>query len=343
MKEIIKILPILLMFSLMLTSCDDEQIESKNMEQIYREEGVPVKVVKVQKENFLNQLTYNTYLSGIKESSASAMVGGRIEKVLVRVGDFVKKDQVVVTFPTDNPATQYFQAKVAFENSKNTYERYQKLFDAGGISAQDLDNVKTQYEVNKANWETTQKMVRVLSPISGYVTKVAVKESDNVKEETLLVTVADLRNLKASIQVAEDEILDIKVGTKASAEWQGNKIEGKVTQVDMAMNPATQSFNADVVFDNSKQLVKAGVTADIIIEGDSDENSVTVERKNIVKKGNDYYAYVLENNVAKEKKVELGKSSGLFTEITRGLNENDLLIVEGQMFLENNVKVKVIK
>lgn len=343
MKEIMKILPILLIFSLTLSSCDEEQIESKNMEQIYKEEGVPVKVVKVQKENFLNQLTYNTYLSGIKESSASAMVGGRIEKVLVKVGDFVEKDQVIVTFPTDNPATQYYQAKVAFENSRSTYERYQKLFDVGGISAQDLDNVKTQYEVNKANWETTQKMVKVLSPISGYVTKVGVKESDNVKEETLLVTVADLRNLKASIQVAEDEISDIKVGTKAYALWQGNKIEGKVTQVDMAMNPSTQSFNADVVFENSKQSIKAGVTADIVIEGDSDEKSVTVERKNIVRKGNDYFAYVLENDVAKEKKVKVGKSSGLFTEIISGLNENDLLIVEGQMFLENDVKVKVIK
>jgi len=343
MKKSIMLLPIIFVFGIMLSSCDEENIESKNMEQIYKEEGVPVKVVKIEKQNFLNQLTYNTNLSGIKESSASAMVGGRIEKIFVKVGDFVKKDQLIVTFPTDNPSTQYFQAKVAFENSKNTFERYQKLFDVGGISAQDLDNVKTQYEVNKANWETTQKMVKVLAPISGYVTKIAVKESDNVKEETLLATIADLRKLKASIHVAEDEISDVTVGTKSYAEWQGNKIAGKVTQVDMAMNPMTQSFNADIVFDNTQQLVKAGVTADIIIEGDSDAESVTIERKNIVKKGNDYYAYVLENNVAKEKKIKMGKSSGLFTEVIDGLNENDLLIVEGQMFLENNVKVKIIK
>ncbi len=52
------------------------------------------------------------------------------------------------------------------------FERYKKLFEVGGISAQDLDNVKTQYEVNKANCETVKKMVNVLAPISGYVTKV---------------------------------------------------------------------------------------------------------------------------------------------------------------------------
>jgi membrane fusion protein, multidrug efflux system len=343
MGKTVKILVILILIGLVLSSCSEEKAESKNMEQIYKEEGVPVKTVKVERKIFESQLTYNTVLSGIKESSASSMIGGRIEKVLVKVGDFVKKDQVIITFPMDSPSTQFFQAKVAYENSKNTFERYQKLFDVGGISAQDLDNVKTQYEVSKANWESTQKMVKVLAPISGYVTKIAVKESDNVKKETLLATISDLRNLKASIQVAEDEISDITVGTKASAEWQGNRIMGKVTQVDMAMNPRTQSFNADIVFNNTEQKIKAGITADVAIHGDSNVESITVERKNIFKRGNDFYAYVVENNIAKEKKVRLGKSSGLLAEIVDGLNENDLLIVEGQMFLEDNAKIKIIK
>ena len=343
MKQTIKIMIILLMIGFLFSACEEEEIESKNMEQIYKEEGIPVKVEKVEKKAFERELAYNSVLSGIMESSASAMMGGRIEKVLVNVGDFVKKDQVIVTFPMDSPSTQYYQAKVAYENSKNMYERYDKLFKVGGISAQDFDNVKTQYEVNKANWTTIQKMVKVLAPISGYVTKISVKESDDVRKETMLATIADLRKLKASINVAEDEISDLSVGTKATAKWQGITIEGVVTQVAMAMDPMTQSFNADVVFNNSDKKMKAGVTADIIIESGSSFESFTVERKNLVKKGDEFYAYIVENDKAIEKEVKVGKSSGLFTEILDGLNENDLMIVEGQMFLENNAKVKIIK
>lgn len=343
MKKTIKTVAFLFMILIVVSACSEEQIESKNMEQIYKEEGVPVKVEKIEKKKFEQQLTYNAILSGIKESSASAMVGGRIEKVLVKVGDYVKKDQVIITFPMDSPSAQYYQAKVAFENSQSTYDRYQKLFDVGGISAQDLDNVKTQYEVDKANWDTVKKMVKVLAPISGYVTKVSVKESDDVRKETMLATIADLSKLKASIKIAENEISDVSIGTKAYALWQGNKIEGKVTQVDMAMNPMTQSFNADIEFNNSNQKVKAGVTADVIIFGGSDDESITVERKNIVKRGNDFVAFISENGVAKERKIKVGKSSGLFVEILEGLNENDLMIVEGQMFLEDNAKIKIIK
>ena len=342
MKRKILITMLLIPITLLLQNCGNDKAASKSIEQIHKEEGVPVKVSKISKSNFTSRLTYNTILSGIKESSASAMVGGRIEKVFVRVGDYVEKDQLLVTFPTDNPATQYFQAKVAYENALSTYERYKSLFETGGISAQELDNIKTQFEVNKANWRSVEKTVKVLSPISGYVTSVAVKESDDVRKETILVTVADLSKLKASIQVSEDEIDDIKVGTKAEAFWQGKTIEGKVTQVDLSMNPYTQAFNADVEFGNADGKLKAGITVEVIINGAAKQNTVSIERKNLVKRGNEFYAFVAEDTVAKRQKVTLGKNRGLFVEILNGLNENDLLITEGQMFLENDTKIKII-
>lgn len=343
MKKSLSAILFIVFISLINIGCDEETIESKNMEQIYKEEGVPVRVIELTKSQFKPQLTYNAVLTGIKESNASAMIGGRIEKIYVKVGDYVKKDQVLMTFPEDSPSAQFTQAKSAYENSKNMYERYKKLYEVGGISRQDFDNIETQYKVNKANWESVRKLVKVLSPISGYVTKVIVNESDNVKAKALLATVANLNKLKCTIQVAEDEIDFIKEGTPALAEWKGKTIHGQVTQVDWAMNPISQSFNADVVFENPENILKAGVTADVLIEGKSDNENITTERKDLVKRGDEYFAFVLEGNVAKEKNVKVGNSSGNYIEIISGLEEGDLLIVEGQMFLKDNTKVKVIK
>ncbi|PID59004.1 MAG: efflux transporter periplasmic adaptor subunit [Ignavibacteriae bacterium] len=343
MKKLIgKILFLLILFTF-ITSCDEEKVESKNMEQIYKEEGIPVKVKEIDENSFSRDLSYNAVLSGIKESTVSAFIGGRIEKVNVKVGDFVKKDQVIFEFPEDSPSAQFYQAKVAYENSKTMYERYQKLFEVGGISAQNLDNVKTQYEVNKANWDNIQRLVKVLAPISGYVTQVAVKETDNVRKEALLAIIADLRKLKTSISVSEDEINDIKKGNIATAEWQGIKVKGKVTQVDMAMNPYTQSFNADIVFDNSARKMKAGVTADITIQSGSNKKIISVDRKNLIADGKEFFAFTLNNGIAKKVKLKVGKKSGVFVEVLEGLNIGDKIIIEGQMFLDDNTKVKIIK
>ena len=108
------------------------------------------------------------------------------------------------------------------------------------------------------------------------------------------------------------------------------------------MSPMTQSFNADITFNNKDSRINAGVTVDVILSSETSEKAIIVERKNLIKIGNDYLVYVLENNVAKLKKVELGKNNGLFTEIKSGLQSGELLITEGQINLDNNVKVKVI-
>ena len=61
-------------------------------------------------------------------------------------------------------------------------------------------------------------------------------------------------------------------------------IEGVITQVDMAMNPINQSFNADIVFDNPDALIKAGVTVDITITNtNQNKESITLHRNDLIK------------------------------------------------------------
>ena len=326
-----------------LQSCSNEKTEAKNMEQIYKEEGVPVKVETVAKELFAKEMTFNAVLSGIKETSVHSMIGERIEKVNVKVGQYVKKDQVLVTFPTDNPSAQYFQAKVAYENSEATYARYKNLFKTGGISQQQLDNIKTQFEVNKANWRSVKKMIYAKAPISGFVTKVNVRETENIQKETLLFTIADISKLKAKISITENEVDNIQIGDNAIATWNEHSIIGEVVEIDLAMDSRTQSFYADVVFDNKGRTVKAGITANIKVIHKSETETLVVERKNIISDGDKHFVYLLNSDKAEKRDVKLGKSNGLFVEIIEGINDGESLIVEGQLLLSDNSKVKVIK
>jgi len=329
--------------ALLFSSCGDEKIESKNMQEIYKDNGVPVKVEKVKKGSFQVEYTYNTYLTGNKESSAYANIGDRVEKIYVKVGDYVKKDQLLAKFPTDNPSAKYYQAKLAFENSKKAYNRYKNLFETGGIARQELDNIKTQMEVDKANFKSVSKLVKVLSPMSGRVTKINVRETENVKKESLLFTIADVSRLKGKINVTEDEIGMLKKGLTAKAVWMENEIAGKVVEVDFAMNMKTQAFNATIEFDNSKNLVKAGVSADITVNVNGEKESIITERKNVTKKRNDYFIFLAKGNRAVKQLVKIGRTYGMYVEIIEGIKEGDIIVTEGQFLLQNNTKINIVK
>lgn len=333
----------LVLSAILLASCEGEKVEIKNMEQIYKEEGVPVKIEPVKKGTFKTSFTYNTTLSGLQESSVYASVGDRLEKVYVKVGDYVKKDQILATFPLDNPEAQYQQAKVGYETAKNTYDRYARLYETGGISQQNLDNVKAQLDVAKANFDAVGQMVKVKASMSGYITKVEALESENIQREQLLFTIADTRKLKAKINIAENEIKSVKKGFAVIAEWDGEIISGRITEVGIAMNPYTKTFTAVADFDNPGNKIPAGATAKITIESAAKTNAIVLERKHLVREDENYFVFLAEGDKAVRKQVKLGTSKDLSVEITEGLQEGDLLITEGALNLDDQTKIKIIK
>jgi len=314
------ILFVMVLIIVNLVACSAESEEAKSMEQIYKEEGVPVKIKEVQLQLFEKKHSYHAVLTGIEESTVSARLADRIEKVLVNIGDYVNKDQMLMTFPTNNPSAQYHQAKVAYDNAKSSFDRIKNLYNNGGISLQNYDNAKTQYEVAKANYAAVSQMVKVLAPISGYVTKINVVESENVKFEDELATISKTNKLKAKVWVSEKEISKVETGLSAIATWNEQVIQGKVVQVDMAINQNSQAFGAVLEFENNGNGLHCGVTAEIDIITSQNPAAIIVNTKDILKSAEGDYVFVNVNGQAERRVIVQGERQNLEVEIVEGLN-----------------------
>lgn len=334
---------IIAVIMLVLISCSEDTEDTRSIEQIYKEEGVPVRIQTITAQEFRVERSYNAVLTGIEESSAYAKVRDKVEKVFVKVGDYVKKDDVLLTFPTNNLNARYFQAKVGYDNAKLAYERIANMYETGGISKQQLDNAKANFDVAEANWEAAQLTVIVKAPISGYVTKVDVRETDNVKKEAELFTISRMDKMKARAWISEKDVREVTRGIPAYALWNDIRIDGKVVEVDMALNQKRQAFGAVVEFDNPNKILKFGITVDVFIQTYTQPQAILVELKDIIQEKNNHYVYIVENGQAVKKEVKAGKRYKLNVEILDGLNSGDALVVEGQMLLEPGAKVRIIE
>ena len=324
-------------------SCSREQAEAKNLEQIYKEEGIPVRIRKIEPQPFRQELSFHSILSGIKESVVYAMIADEVERVLVDVGDYVEKDQVLLTFPTDNPATRYYQAKVAFENARKVHERMQNLYNEGGISRQELDNATAAFEVAKADWEAVQQTVEVKAPISGYITKVDVRETDNVRHDDALFTISQTGRMKAVVWISDKEISEIRRNMAAYVTWNGQRTEGRAVQVDLAMDPDKRAFQAVIELANPGKALKPGTTVEVKIVNYTDPEAIVVQRQDLLQEGDVFFVYVLSQDAAEKRPVKLGRYQDLDVEILEGLEAGDELIVEGQLLLDPGTKVRVIQ
>ena len=220
-------------------------------------------------------------------------------------------------------------------------QRIKALYENGGISLQEYDNTRTQYDVAKANWDAVQQSVMVKAPISGILTNLAVQESDNVSPGDVLFTISKTNKLKAHVWASEHQISDIAVGSTATASWRDITLQGSVIQVDLSLDTSKQAFGVIVEFDNPGNLMMSGITADIVIHGEQDDAAIMIARKNIFNDGVAYYVFLAENGVAVKRTIIIGRSHDLDVEVIEGLNPGDIMITEGQMLLNDNTLISV--
>ncbi|MBZ0200246.1 MAG: efflux RND transporter periplasmic adaptor subunit [Ignavibacteriaceae bacterium] len=341
----ILVLPILLSALMLLAiGCGGGQKEeAKSIEQIRQEEGIPVKVDVVKLQHFNKYYSYFARLSGIKEATKGAAVGGKIEKINVRVGSNVTANQVVVQMAEDNPGLQYIQAKAAFENAEKTYQRMKVLLAAGETSQANFDGAEVQYLVAKQNMDAQRQLLYVEAPFAGTIVDIMVNEGDNVKSETHLFTVSLLSRVKANLWASSEEVRNIKKGMSAIVSCGGKEHYGKVTEVAMVSDPYKQAFSVEVQFDNRARELMCGVTNEIKILTYENPKAVVIQRSLVNTDENGTYLFVAENDKAVKRYVSNGNDSGLDYEIKTGLIPGEKIITQGSALLEDGKKIKVIK
>lgn len=324
------------------TACAREEVKGKSMVQVYREKGVPVRVMHVQSKPFVTEYSYVAALKGVKESNAGAPIGGTIHRIHHQVGDVVVRDAVVMSFPTNSPATQYDQARVAFNLAETTLERINNLYAAGGVSRQELDTVQTRFDIARANWDAARQSVHVRAPIAGTITQISVRESDSVEEKTLLFTVARTDQLKAEVWVNEHDIAHMRVGDRAVAEWKHIAMQGEVTRINRTVNPMRQAFGVVVEFENFDQKVFCGVNAAITITSADQSEAIALGREAIRFEDNKAFVFVVQDGLAVRREVRIGRKSGMRVEILHGLLPGEIIVTEGLMLVENGSPLNII-
>lgn len=187
-------------------------------------------------------------------------------------------DQAEATYNSSKAAGSNAQAQLAssqgqFDNQKTIYERNKKLFDQGAIAQADLDASKAAYQTAEANLKSAQDNIdaanynaksaeatmkeandnlvktSVLSPIDGVIVGLLVKQGERVVGTaqfagTEMLSVADLSNMEADVNVNENDIVNVKVGDTALIEvdaFINRKFKGVVSNVS---NSANVSANA---------------------------------------------------------------------------------------------------
>jgi membrane fusion protein, multidrug efflux system len=329
--------------ALLLGCSGSEEATPRSIDEIHREDGVPVQVRTVEPASFRTYLSFTASLTGGSESTATATLSDAVAEVLYRVGDFVERDSAVVLFPTDNPSLNYEQARVGFEAARTAFERVERLYEGDGISQQSYDDARTQLDLARANWNSVQNIARVRAPISGYLTRLNVASSDNVRPGDELFTISDFSTLRTTVWVTDRQVAAITPGMPARARWQEVEIPGEVVQVDLAMDDTMKAFATKLTFRNVDLALRSGVTATVEIETYRNDDALILNQRDIIESSAGTTVLVARDGAAVAVPVEIDHRQGLLVEVAAGLRAGDEVIIGGADLVADGTAIRIVE
>ncbi len=304
------------------------------------------------------------YLSILKSRHSAAInpqVEGQITRIFVKSGDHVEagtpllqidplKQEATVNSQEASRAAQEANLRYA----KVSLERAQKLFDAGVISKQELDNAQTGYDAALAQVKAIDEQVRqqkvelhyynVTSPRDGIIGDVPVRVGDRVTVSTLLTTVDEPGALEAYIYVPAERAKNLKPGLPVRILDNTNQagIETRITFVSPQVDTDTQTVLAKATFENGQAKLRIAQQVSAQITWGVHEGPV-IPVLAVLRINGRFFAFVSVNEgkgtVARQKLLKLGGTAGNDFAVLEGLKPGDHVIVSGTQFLQDGMPV----
>ena len=333
----------LIIISLVIAGCGNDasqtdKLEAKPISQIQEENGMPVRVKEVKPTTLENWKTYSGDLEGAEQVIVKGMLGDNIQQINVKIGDRVEKDQVVAVYETDNPTANYRQAKIALENTEKLYNRMKAVFAEGGISQQDMDNIESQYKVAQENFNATEKLIRVKSPIKGIVVDVFVEPGEPVKSGDKICKIAQINKLRAKVYVDEIDMNEFHLGQTVQIKWNAlpdEAFEGTIHKISISADPEKRGFMVEALINNENDKLRPGAFVNVAIQTINKQDVIIADRQVILRDGAEKFVFVAADNKALKRAVQTGQEAADDLEIVSGLTPGELLIIEGQSLLSD--------
>lgn len=302
---------------------------------------------------------YTGSIMALQEVPVRAKVSGTVMEKYITGGQQVTEGQPLYRLDTRNynsqlanAQAQAAQAAANYENAATDLARYDQLIAAGAISQKVYDNQKAAADAYKGAMDAAQAQVDIAStnlsdtivtaPFNGKLSMDDVNIGTFATAGTTsLVTISSSDPIYVQFDMSENEYLALNKSHDGNGTaGLGNNLKirlsdgsiygytGKIVQVNPNMSGGQLSMKA--AFPNPDNLLVPGMYAAVVSDNEIAKGSLLIPTKALVQLLNKDIVDVVVDGKITQKAVKTGGTYGIYTIIESGLDENDVIVVDGQ-------------
>jgi cobalt-zinc-cadmium efflux system membrane fusion protein len=278
-----------------------------------------------------------------------SLASGRIVGIFARLGDVVKKGQVLLRLRSDDISGAFanYQMAVSDETlAKAQWDRAQDLLKHGAIAVADLEVAKDTEEKAKVAMDTAAEHLRLLgsnvdhpsgmvditAPVSGVITDQEVTNAGGVQSlGTSPFTISDLSTVWIVCDVYENDLSSVHAGDPAEITlnaYPGRVFKGRVDNILPILDPSIRTGKVRIEVANPG-LMKVGMFVTATFQGKTEQSNVAVPASAILHLHDRDWVYVPAPNKKVRRVMVVGGDQlpGNMQEILSGISVGQQVIV----------------
>jgi len=327
--------------------------------------ATPVKVFKVKKQKISEKLFYTGVIEAWKKINVTPDVGGKIAKIYVQEGDRVEEGELLAELDTKAIRLQLEAAKAGlavaeanYKDAQKNMERMERLKLEKAVSDQQYEKVRLAYEAAEAQLEQARSGLNLAqhsldvslmkAPFRGVVASRNAEVGDVINpmmgsfsSTSGVLTLMDFSRIKIAIDVSQQDFVRIKKGQVAHLRVTAlpdRVFEGYVSLVNLTADPLTKKFKVEITAENPDLVLRPNTFGEITLEVSTHENALVIPQKAVLE---NKFVFLAQGDVAQRREVFLGLQNSDLIEVTGGLKEGEMVIIEGNFGLEDGAKIKI--
>lgn len=283
-----------------------------------------------------------------QEVTVSAEAAGRVVRVLVDEGSRVSAGQTLAVVEGDKLNVNVASAQAAYDDASANVQRFESAYATGGVTKQQLDQIKLQYETAKNNLRSAKLMagdVTIKTSVAGIVNARKIEPGAYVNPGTPAFDIVNVSSLKLRVNVDEKNVASLRVGQTvdvAVSVYPDKTYSGKITFI-APKSDGGLNFPVEIEINNPNQELRAGMYGTAKFGGNNVADVLVIPRTAFVGSVSDNRVFLADGDKAVAKTVVSGRNFGDYIEVISGLEAGDQVIISGQINLFDQTPITIIK
>lgn len=296
-------------------------------------------------------------------SRVSSPVSGRVISTPIALGAIVEAGTNLLELDSPDVAdaeANYAKAQADLILANKNTIRQEELYNGKATSQKELERAQDDFNAAKSEVQRAKDRLKNLhidadqndgrfklkSPLAGIVVEKNVNPGLEVRpdRETPLFVVSNTKKLTLLMAIFEINLSKIKFGQNLSISvpaYPNRIFPASVEYIGQVLDEKTRSIQVRCDLPNSEGLLLPGMYATINVESAPNDKTIVIPLTAVFTEGEaDYVFIALDENNYQQREVEIDLRLKDKAVISKGLQENELLVTEGALTLRSEEEVE---